>query len=94
MINDQKLLFFSCQFADKFSAEHEKLNVLINNAGCMVNKRELTDEGLEKNFATNTVGTHVLTTKLVPLLSKVRGSSMSLLPYVASTAFILQCIVK
>jgi len=48
------------------------LNVLINNAGCMVNKREVTDEGMEKNFATNTLGTHVLTTKLVPLLQKVR----------------------
>lgn len=28
----------------------------INNAGCMVNQRELTQEGLEKNFATNTLG--------------------------------------
>lgn len=28
----------------------------INNAGCMVNQRELTDDGLEKNFATNTLG--------------------------------------
>lgn len=29
----------------------------MNNAGCMVNQRELTEEGLEKNFATNTLGT-------------------------------------
>lgn len=28
----------------------------INNAGCMVNQRELTEEGVEKNFATNTLG--------------------------------------
>lgn len=28
----------------------------MNNAGCMVNQRELTEEGLEKNFATNTLG--------------------------------------
>lgn len=28
----------------------------INNAGCMVRKRELNAEGLEKNFATNTMG--------------------------------------
>jgi len=28
----------------------------INNAGCMVNNRELTEDGLEKNFATNTLG--------------------------------------
>lgn len=28
----------------------------INNAGCMVHKRELNAEGLEMNFATNTMG--------------------------------------
>ncbi|KAG7220329.1 hypothetical protein INR49_010163 [Caranx melampygus] len=43
----------------------------INNAGCMVNQRELTEEGLEKNFATNTLGTYILTTALIPALKKV-----------------------
>uniref|UniRef100_A0A8C8SGM2 DHR12 reductase n=1 Tax=Pelusios castaneus TaxID=367368 RepID=A0A8C8SGM2_9SAUR len=57
------------EFAEKFKTEH-KLNVLINNAGCMVNKRELTEDGLEKNFATNTLGTYILTTALLPLLEK------------------------
>jgi len=28
----------------------------INNAGCMVNQREMNSDGLEKNFATNTLG--------------------------------------
>jgi len=62
---------FIIQFADKFVQEHSSLNVLINNAGCMVNTREVTSEGNEKNFATNTLGTHVLTIKLIPLLQKV-----------------------
>ncbi|XP_051478707.1 dehydrogenase/reductase SDR family member 12 isoform X3 [Apus apus] len=57
------------KFAEKFKTEH-KLNVLINNAGCMVNSRELTEDGLEKNFATNTLGTYILTTALLPLLEK------------------------
>ncbi|XP_027578955.1 dehydrogenase/reductase SDR family member 12 isoform X3 [Pipra filicauda] len=57
------------KFAEKFRNEH-KLNVLINNAGCMVNSRELTEDGLEKNFATNTLGTYILTTALLPLLGK------------------------
>ncbi|XP_038258433.1 dehydrogenase/reductase SDR family member 12 isoform X5 [Dermochelys coriacea] len=57
------------EFAEKFKTEH-KLNVLINNAGCMVNKRELTEDGLEKNFATNTLGAYILTTALLPLLEK------------------------
>ena len=28
----------------------------MNNAGCMVSEREMTEDGLEKNFATNTLG--------------------------------------
>ena len=54
-------------FAEGFS---EPLNVLINNAGCMVNQRTLTEDGFEKNFATNTLGTHVLTENLIPNLLK------------------------
>lgn len=57
-------------FTRKFSSENDKLDVLINNAGCMVNTRELTAEGLEKNFATNTLGTHIITQGLVELLKK------------------------
>uniref|UniRef100_A0A6J0T8C3 Dehydrogenase/reductase SDR family member 12 isoform X3 n=1 Tax=Pogona vitticeps TaxID=103695 RepID=A0A6J0T8C3_9SAUR len=57
------------EFAEQFKNEH-RLNVLINNAGCMVNKRELTEDGLENNFATNTLGTYILTTLLLPLLGK------------------------
>ncbi|XP_041752750.1 dehydrogenase/reductase SDR family member 12 isoform X2 [Coregonus clupeaformis] len=44
----------------------------INNAGCMVNKREVSDDGLEKNFATNTLGVYLLTQSLIPLLQKSR----------------------
>ncbi|CAL1581397.1 unnamed protein product [Knipowitschia caucasica] len=58
-------------FAHSF-AQNNTLHVLINNAGCMVNQRELTDEGLEKNFATNTLGTYILTTALIPLLKQAQ----------------------
>lgn len=57
------------EFAESFS-QSNTLHVLINNAGCMINQRELTDEGLEKNFATNTLGTYILTKALIPLLKK------------------------
>lgn len=59
-------------FATKFAEENDVkgLHVLINNAGCMVNKRTLTEEGLEKNFATNTLGTYMLTESLMPLILK------------------------
>ncbi|XP_056107904.1 dehydrogenase/reductase SDR family member 12 [Rhinichthys klamathensis goyatoka] len=57
------------EFANGFSQKHI-LHALINNAGCMVNQRELTEDGLEKNFATNTLGTYILTTALIPTLKK------------------------
>ncbi|XDV28029.1 hypothetical protein PO909_031441 [Leuciscus waleckii] len=60
------------EFAEVFKKEHSSLNVLINNAGCMVNQREMNSDGLEKNFATNTLGVYILTKCLIPLLEKSR----------------------
>nr|XP_046264105.1 dehydrogenase/reductase SDR family member 12-like [Scatophagus argus] len=60
------------QFAETFKKQYPSLNVLINNAGCMVHRRELNAEGLEKNFATNTMGVYILTQSLIPLLQKSR----------------------
>nr|CAD7409475.1 unnamed protein product [Timema poppensis] len=40
----------------------------VNNAGCMVNSREVDGDGLERNFATNTLGPHILTKLLIPAL--------------------------
>ncbi|XP_041848632.1 dehydrogenase/reductase SDR family member 12-like [Melanotaenia boesemani] len=60
------------EFAEAFKKEYPSLNVLINNAGCMVHKRELNEEGIEKNFATNTMGVYILTQTLIPLLQKSR----------------------
>ncbi|XP_076600525.1 dehydrogenase/reductase SDR family member 12 [Chaetodon auriga] len=60
------------EFAEAFKKQYPSLNVLINNAGCMMHKRELNAEGLEKNFATNTMGVYILTQGLIPLLQKSR----------------------
>ncbi|XP_071347329.1 dehydrogenase/reductase SDR family member 12 isoform X2 [Trachinotus anak] len=60
------------EFAEAFKKQYPSLNVLINNAGCMVHKREVNAEGLEKNFATNTMGVYILTQTLIPLLQKSR----------------------
>jgi dehydrogenase/reductase SDR family protein 12 len=56
------------QLADYFLKNEKMLNILVNNAGTMINKRELTSEGIEKNFATNTLGTYYLTKLMIPLL--------------------------
>jgi len=62
------------KFAEEFVADSNRsLDCLINNAGCMVNERKTTPGGLEVNFATNTVGTHLLTQGLMPALVRARG---------------------
>ena len=59
------------KFAQKFKEEKQQLNVLVNNAGCMVHQVKLLGPlKLETNFATNTVGTYCLTEELIPLLKK------------------------
>ena len=57
-------------FVKKFGEENSKLDVLINNAGCMVNTRLTNEEGLDMNFATNVLGTFMLTSGLLPLLGQ------------------------
>ncbi|XP_040195255.1 dehydrogenase/reductase SDR family member 12 [Rana temporaria] len=73
-------------FAEKFKTQN-RLNVLINNAGCMVNKRELTEDGIEKNFATNVLGTYILTRALLPVLENEEGARV-----VSIEAIYLSCV--
>ncbi|KAG7163099.1 Dehydrogenase/reductase SDR family member 12-like 2, partial [Homarus americanus] len=61
-------------FAKDFCDQNENLHVLINNAGCMFNTQEMVEESLEKNFATNTLGTYILTTNLIPVMKKSEKS--------------------
>ncbi|CAG0914038.1 unnamed protein product [Notodromas monacha] len=58
------------RFAQWFVREGKSLDVLVNNAGCMVHTRQTDADGLELNFATNTLGTHLLTMGLLPALKK------------------------
>jgi len=55
-------------FAREFSARHETLNVLINNAGVMACPLARTANGWESQFATNHIGHFLLTGLLTPLL--------------------------
>jgi len=56
------------QFANNFRTRKLPLNVLINNAGYMSGKFELSADGLEKVFATNQIGTFLLTKLLLDSL--------------------------
>ena len=55
-------------FAAAFTARFTRLDVLVENAGVMTQKRLLTADGLEMNFGVNHVGHFLLTELLLPLL--------------------------
>ncbi|MDE0882598.1 MAG: oxidoreductase [Myxococcota bacterium] len=54
--------------AQKVSQEHERLDLLINNAGVMIPPYTLTVDGFELQFGTNHLGHFALTSGLIELL--------------------------
>lgn len=58
------------KFAKKFAENHKKLDVLVNNAGCMAHEQHIDSDGVEYNFATNVLAPHILTRLLTPALLK------------------------
>jgi NAD(P)-dependent dehydrogenase (short-subunit alcohol dehydrogenase family) len=60
-------------FGARMRASGQRLDVLINNAGVMGRaNREVSVDGFERVFATNTLGHFALTAELLPLLQKGR----------------------
>ncbi|KAI8599973.1 short-chain dehydrogenase/reductase SDR, partial [Dissophora ornata] len=57
-------------FVREFKAGHQRLDVLVNNAGMMDIPFGLTKEGFEMQFGVNHLGHYVLTLQLLPLLNK------------------------
>lgn len=66
-------------FAERFRASHDRLDVLVNNAGLWPTSRRTTKDGLEMTFGVNHVGTHLLTRELLPLLRKSAPSRVVVL---------------
>lgn len=56
--------------ADRLLKRGKAIDVLINNAGALLNPRQVTEEGLEKSFALLLLSPYLLTEKLQPLLAK------------------------
>ncbi|MGR3572238.1 SDR family NAD(P)-dependent oxidoreductase [Brevirhabdus sp.] len=55
-------------FAEEVRARHERLDVLINNAGVLKARQTRTDAGLDLRFVVNTLAPWVLTRELLPIL--------------------------
>jgi NAD(P)-dependent dehydrogenase (short-subunit alcohol dehydrogenase family) len=69
------------RLAEEIRAEHEHLDVLINNAGIFSRERAVSEDGFELSFAVNYLAPFLLTHLLLPLL---RASAPSRIVNVSS----------
>lgn len=60
--------------ADQFRASHDRLDVLVNNAGALFSEYQTSEDGIEMTFALNHMAYFVLTTALLDLLRSTPGS--------------------
>jgi len=56
------------RLAEQVRARYDRLDVLVNNAGLFLQRRQVTGEGLERTFATNHLSMFLLTALLRDLL--------------------------
>jgi NAD(P)-dependent dehydrogenase (short-subunit alcohol dehydrogenase family) len=71
------------RLADEFLARHDRLDVLVNNAGAMFWSRQETVDGLERTFALNHLSYFLLTNLL---LDRLKASAPARVVSVASDA--------
>lgn len=68
LVADLSLMSEVRRLAAAFKASHGRLDVLVNNAGAIFERREVTPEGFEKTFALNHLAYFLLTRELGELL--------------------------
>ncbi|HET8593493.1 MAG TPA: SDR family NAD(P)-dependent oxidoreductase, partial [Solirubrobacterales bacterium] len=61
-------------FAESFQARFDRLDVLVSNAGVLLQERTRTVDGVELTFATNVLGPFLLTRLLLPALRRSPSS--------------------
>lgn len=70
-------------FAEKFKDEHDRLDILINNAGVMMPPEATTEEGYELQFGVNFLGHFLLTQLLYDPLKHTQASRVVSLSSIA-----------
>src|SRR5689334_6271075 len=58
------------RFASEFKQRHDRLDVLVNNAGVLLRERSLTEDGIESTFGINHLGYFLVTHELLDLLKR------------------------
>ena len=71
------------KLADDFKARHDRLHVLINNAGAVFMRRQVTVDGIEQTFALNHLSVFLLTNLL---LDTIKASAPARIITVSSSA--------
>jgi NAD(P)-dependent dehydrogenase (short-subunit alcohol dehydrogenase family) len=69
-IADLNLVADARRVADEIAGDFEAVDVLVHNAGTLSARYEFTAEGYEATYAAQVLSQHVLTSRLLPLLSK------------------------
>ncbi|TLY06870.1 MAG: SDR family NAD(P)-dependent oxidoreductase, partial [Thaumarchaeota archaeon] len=68
------ILKLTCPYKHEFLARHQRLDILINNAGVFVAKRTTTADGIEYTLAVNHLAPFLLTSLLI---DRIKASSPS-----------------
>lgn len=71
---DHRSLGSNRDLVERVAKATERLDVLINNAGGLFVRREVTEDGLESTLALNCVAPFVLTQGLLPLMRATGGA--------------------
>lgn len=64
-------------FADQVRTTHDRLDLLVNNAGLLTSDRSITTDGFETHFGVNHLGPFALTAHLRPLVQRTPGSRVA-----------------
>jgi len=83
MLCDMSAFASMRELSEQFHERHRRLDVLVNNAGAIFARRELTVDGIERTFQVNHLGYFVVTHLLLDLL---RASAPARVVSVASDA--------
>ena len=73
-------------FATRMAANHDSVDILINNAGVMIPPKSTTTDGFELQIGTNHFGHFALTSHLMPLLSAAKHPRVVTLSSIAHWA--------